>query len=297
MNVERDYSEFHLTGGSQAEAWKEGVPSLLAHVAFFLACDSEPLFHKLNAIRSGEIRISPENIPDSQIWFSYYRNHRRLILDVAEFLTPSSDKLPKGISPQEILTERGPLPADTDARSIFQAVTSQGNSAFNDIDLTWKNSPPALLFFILIWVPCNCLYGENPPELLFRARHGDLKAIRKLMQLDKSIIAEPGIAKKIRKWSAQGRIDRLAEVGSSLGEQIPDVSLQQVKLTWARFILDTSLRAGQRLSAPKIQELFNAIAKDSGKGLQDPDVGNMSPESFAKALSRRTGFWKLSQSR
>ncbi|WP_338669378.1 hypothetical protein [Pseudodesulfovibrio methanolicus] len=297
MAAETDQSEFHLIEGPKVKAWKEGVAPLLASVAIFLACDSEPLFHKLNAIRSGEIRIIPENIPDTEVWFSYYRSHKKLLADVTAFYAPLQQEAPNGHGPQDILTEKEPLPSDIDAHALLLSLTPAGTPELNNLDLDWHNSPPALLFFILIWVPCNCIWGENPPELLFRARHGDLDAARKLIQLDKSIISEQGIARKIRKWSAEARTDKLAQIGSFLGESIPDVSLQQVKLTWARFILDTSLRAGQRMPAPKIQELFNAIAQDSGRGLQDPDIGGMTPEAFAKALTRRKDFWKLSTSR
>ncbi|WFS63047.1 hypothetical protein LF599_02500 [Pseudodesulfovibrio thermohalotolerans] len=277
--------------------WKHGVAPLLADLSTYQAYQCEHVFRTVNAIRSGEIRITSENIPNLKIWFSYYQSHKRLILDVAEFFTPLLKYVPHGLRPQEILSGNGSRPEATDILSFLQARTLKSNPGLNNLDLDWHNSPPALLFFILIWVPCNCLWGENPPELLFRARHGDLSAARKLIQLDKSIIFEPGIARKMRQWTAEGRADKVAEIGSYLGEPIPDVSLQQVKLTWARFILDTSLRAGQRMLAPKIQELFNAIAQDSGHGLQDPDVGDMSPEAFAKALTRRVDFWKLSPSR
>ena len=297
MEALRNHSEFRLTDGQRVKAWKENVNPLLADIAIHLSCNSEPLFHKLNAIRSGEIGIISENIPNQNIWFLYYQNHRRLILEMAKLYSPYFKEVPQCLYPQEIISERGPLPEETDARSIIQSLTPEGNSGLSDLDLDWHNSPPALLFFILIWVPCNCLWGENPPELLFRARHGDLSAARKLIQLDKSLIAEPGIARKIKKWSAEGRTDKLGQIGSFLGESIPHVSLQQVKMTWARFILDTSLRAGQRMPAPKIQELFNAIAHDSGRGLQDPDIRDMTPETFAKALTRRKVFWKLSNSR
>lgn len=278
-------------------AWKKGIAPLLADLSIYQAYNSEQIFHTLNAIRSGEIRITSENIPNLRTWFSYYRSHRRLLVDITGFFAPFLEEMPHGLSPQEILSGSGPLPKAKDVFSFFQTLTPESNPGLSNLVLDWQSSPPALLFFVLIWVPCNCLWGENPPALLFRARHGDLTAARKLIQLDKSIIAEPGMARKMRQWTAEGRADRVAEIGSYLGESIPDVSLQQVKLTWARFILDTSLRAGQRMPAPKIQELFNAIAQDSGQGLQDPDIGGMTPEAFAKALTRRKDFWKLSTSR
>ena len=175
MDAEADRSEFYLIKGPKVESWQEGVPPLLASVAVYLACDSEPLFHKLIAIRSGKIRITTDNIPNLEIWFSYYRNHRRLVMDVAEFFGPYLEEIPHSLTPQEILSDSGPLPEDTDARSIIQSLTPEGNPGLNNLDFDWHNTPPALLFFLFVWVPCNCLYGENPPVLLFKAMHGNLK--------------------------------------------------------------------------------------------------------------------------
>ena len=162
--------EHHFIKRKAVTAWSEGMPSTLAEVAIFLACDSEPLFRKLNAIRSGEIRIIPENIPDPIAWLSYYRSHRKFLADVTIFFSPLQQELPKGHRAQDVLTEKGPLPSDIDAHALLLSLTPDGNSEQNNLNLDWHNSPPALLFFILIWVPCNCLWGENPPELFIQSQ-------------------------------------------------------------------------------------------------------------------------------
>lgn len=293
MDVENNHSQFQLVKGQAVKKWKLNVDPLLAEIALYQACNAEPTFHTLNAIRSGEIGIDSSNIPDLQTWFSYYKNHNYVFSDLvasfAPYLSWDSGNLDFGF--KDILTEKGPIQPTGGIQSIFDAFIPQ-----KEIELKWETSPPAVLFFILIWIPCNVLHGENPPDILFKARHGDTKAARQLLQLDKSILAEPGIARKMRKWSAEGRTDKLAELGSFLGEAIPSFSLKQVKLTWARFILETSQRDENPLTTPKIQKLFNSIAQDSGQGLQDPDIGDMSPEAFAKALIRKKDFWQLSPS-
>ncbi|WP_229591526.1 hypothetical protein [Pseudodesulfovibrio sediminis] len=247
----------------------------------------------LNAIHSGEIGIDSSNIPNLKIWFSYYRNNKRLFSELIAVLVPnmSWQNGTAEFSFKEIQTGKGPIAPGGGVSSIVHAFIPQQGSETGELE--WDTSPPAMLFFLLIWVPCNCLYGENPPELFFRARHGDLKAARKLIRLDKSLMTESGIARKIQQWSANGETENLTKLGSYLGETIPRVSLQQVKITWARFILKASQRDGTPFSAPKIQGLFNAVAQDSGRGIQDPDIGEMSPESFAKALNRKNGFWQL----
>ncbi len=293
MKDETPPYEFRLIEGPNIEAWMEGVEPILADVALHLACDAEPLFHKIKHLRKGNISLDAANIPDFDIWFSYYRDSEKVINQLVESLAPY---LPSTREDQptisEIITTNAPLPEEINVRSLFRSVTPQENKALEDMDLDWETAPSAVLFFILIWVPCYCLHGELPTQLFPQAQEGNLKAARKLLQLDKSLIAEPGIAKLIQRWSADGETEKVAKLGSYLGETVADVSLKQVKITWARFILETSERRGQKLSAPKVQELFNAIAQDSGRSIQDPDIGEMSPESFAKALKRREGFWK-----
>lgn len=293
MGIVTDHTEFRLIEGQAVEAWKNGVDPLLADVAIYLACDAEPLFHKVKNLREGNISLDSTNIPDCRNWFSYYQDGEKLIAEVIEHLTPYLPETELGQpSIHEILTTKTPLPESFNSRPFFNSFIPQENAELEHMELDWKTAPPAFLFFILVWMPCYCLHGELPTQLLPQAQHGKLKAARKLLQLDKSLMAEPGMAKLIQQWSAVGEADKIAKLGNYLGESVADVSLKHVKITWARFILDTSERRGLRLAAPKIQELFNAIAQDSGRGLQDLDIGEMSPESFAKALKRREGFWK-----
>jgi hypothetical protein len=293
MNVEADHTQFHLIEGPKVEAWKEGVDSLLADVAIHLACDAEPQFYKVKTLREGNLSLDPSNIPDLETWFTLYQDGEKLISQVFEYLAPHLPE-PEPGQPRisDTLTANSLIPEDIDVHSLFNSFIPQDAPTSEDTELDWETAPPAFLFFILVWVPCYCLHGEIPTNLLSQAQSGDLKAARKLLQLDKSLMGEPGIAKRIQAWSAQGETESIAKLGSYLGESVADVSMKQVKITQARFILDTSERRGLRLSAPKIQELFNAIAQDSGRGIQDPDIGEMSPESFAKALSRQQGFWK-----
>ena len=294
MVPDSDNSEFRLTSGPATNLWKQGVDPFLADLSLVLACNAEPTFHMLNAIRDGDIVISPTNIPNLNDWFSYYKNHKKLFSDCVSALAHSFSwgKEKRQFGFKDLFSESGPVPKGSGIEGVIETITP-----IRDFELDWKSSPPSLLFAILIWVPCNSLYGEHPPAMLHRARHGDLTALRKLIQLDKSIIQEPKIARKMQQWQAKGRLDIIADIGSYLGESISEISLQQVKLTWSRFIQDTSIRDGKKLSAPIIQSLFNAIAQDSGIGLQDPDIGGMSPEAFAKALKRREDFWQLSPSR
>ncbi len=294
MDSGKTQADFSLVQGQATSTWKQGVEPLLAEISLLQAYNSEPVFHALNAIRSGEIVINQTSIPNLKDWFSYYKNHNKLFRNfigcIASYFPWG--KTNKQFGFKDILTEDGPIPQGCGVEGLFETFTPIKN-----LDLDWESTPSSILFTFLIWVPCNSLFGENPPTLLYRARHGDIKAARKLIQLDKSIFYESGIARKMLQWQLEGRSDLTTELGGYLGEPIPEASLQQIKLTWARFIQDTSIRAGEKLTAPKIQALFNAITQDSGRGLQDPDIGGMSPEAFAKALNRRKNFWQLSPSK
>ena len=47
---------------------------------------------------------------------------------------------------------------------------------------------------------------------------------------------------------------------------------------------------GHKLNEPEIRSLFDAVARDTGKGEIDTEIPE-SPEAFAKAIQRERTFW------
>ncbi len=78
MDIVTDRTEFRLIEGQAVKAWIKGVDPLLADIALYLACDTEPLFHKVKNLRKGNISLDASNIPDLGNWFSYYHDGEKL---------------------------------------------------------------------------------------------------------------------------------------------------------------------------------------------------------------------------
>lgn len=106
------------------------------------------------------------------------------------------------------------------ARSLWEEGVIRTATPMQDFELDWESSPSSFLFTILIWIPCNCLYGEHPPALLSRAKHDNTEPLRKLIHLYKSITQKPMITVKMQQWQITGaRISLLIVVRYS-GERI-----------------------------------------------------------------------------
>jgi hypothetical protein len=54
---------------------------------------------------------------------------------------------------------------------------------------------PEIQFFMRVWFPCVIAYGQWPTRLFASARRGNVDALYKLLRIDKSILADPFIAK------------------------------------------------------------------------------------------------------
>jgi hypothetical protein len=63
-----------------------------------------------------------------------------------------------------------------------------------------------------------------------------------------------------------------------------------MKIFFAGHISLISAVFGQRLTEPEIRSLFDAIARDEGKGEIDTDLPE-SPEAFSRAIHREIPFW------
>ena len=171
------------------------------------------------------------------------------------------------------------------------------NSYDREIVLSIKKNfnDPEMIFFFRVFVPCQLLYGDLPSRLLRSARLGNIDALEKLIRIDKSIIHEPKISaflhkegSKINKSKYNHLVDCLKKGPKS------KITLKTVKMNFAGFISVISTAFGDkfRLKEPDIRALFDAVAKDYGKGDIDIDLPD-SPETFGKAIQRERKFWSF----
>lgn len=151
---------------------------------------------------------------------------------------------------------------------------------------------PEFVFLLTVLLPSIIIYGELPSKLYRKARSGDINALDMLLRIDKTIICDRKISEQIFRLSLKTNKSELNRVATALkGKLSGKKTMQKAKFKIAGLISVLSEVFGDRLSAPDIQSLFNAIAADRNPSeLIDPDLPD-SPEAFAKAILRERPFW------
>lgn len=160
---------------------------------------------------------------------------------------------------------------------------------------------PEFAFFMRVWTQCWLLHGKAPATLLRKARskslkpkeqNESLKAFEKLLRIDNSIIFDPRLAEKFHQLKAKKNKKEYRQLLHAFGKPPKEkIAPQKIKYTVAGFISYTSQILKSRLSEPQIWALFDAYAKDAGLEV-DPDLAEIRPETFSKAIQREVKNWK-----
>jgi hypothetical protein len=150
-----------------------------------------------------------------------------------------------------------------------------------------------IIFFLRLYIPCVLIYGIYPVKLLWKARKGNEDAIEKLLRLDKMIIYDSKIKQII--WQTQSEEKRIkfdSMIKSIRREPKIRLEIQKVKYSLAALISIISTAIRQDFSAPDIQKLFDAIARDKNEeNICDEDIAV--GETFEKAIQRYKKFWQI----
>jgi ASC-1-like (ASCH) protein len=146
-----------------------------------------------------------------------------------------------------------------------------------------------------VLVPCFTIYNTYPIELLRNAQNGDNDALEKLIRLDKSIIFEPKISELIHQAQALKAQARIAMIKKALVSKPVklNMNMKAIKCNLGGLISYLSDIFKQKITAADIRKLFDAIACDKGIDNIDPDLSNMTPETFEKAIQRQRNFWNI----
>jgi hypothetical protein len=311
------------------DEWAKDKSPLLAVTALAFAGNAENCLDFLQMLKSGELIENILYLPPIDQWLNLYRNHRKLhkgitgairalgskmseIVDFYEFILEGFNQV-KRMTPEEMRSEiekRSPEELQQtmdDVRETTRKLEAGIMALYRDDDFEIMSvdqneekkrarkfiHTPEIIFYFRVWIPCFVLYGTYPPYLLQKARHGDDDAIEKLLRLDKSVIDDPRI-KEIFHQSAVSKKRSKFDLMSKAIQKAPKIriEIQTVKYTLAGFISVASIALGQRLTAVEIHGLFDAIARDSGKGIIDDDLV-VSPETFEKAIQRARQFWQV----
>lgn len=263
--------------------WAEGLSLPHAQILICLASAWQHIYHIYKLHRDGHNFGQPLSRPDLSKWLSYYQNHRALTDECQEYfsqvLTPDISffgnlygKTTK-FSPDSPIQDFFSYLLEVDASEVLQ-------------DEEPHIFPLAVMFAMFVWLPCMALYGQYPTEMMRKARHGNLDTIRELVRLDRSAIFDPGIAKHIHEWVLDFQTVKLKRLGDTFSEGLPNISKKKIKLVWAQYVYDAAQNMGMPLTAPKVRELFDALTEDNGVGMVDPDLAELSDDSFYRALTR-----------
>lgn len=303
--------------------WGVGKPVGLVIIAQQLAVSAESCFEFLKLIKAGEKIEALSSMPKGKEWVSLYRNHRKmercLIKSLRRF--GKNGKLAAEVG-EAFFLERGKLKKtlgefqksyrEMNAVERRQ-IMSRGQKDLNrlyalhiaDIESDIKGkvdekfntkfkealNNPEINFYLRVWIPCWLLYGEFPPRLLRQARLGKLSGMDKLIRLDTRVLNDTKIGDYLHKAREEGKkrtVDRITE--AIRGGPKPKVTVKKVKCNIAGLISSISMIMGHKLKEPEIRSLFDAVARDTGKGDIDTDL----PEgqwAFAKAIRRQRAFW------
>jgi hypothetical protein len=304
--------------------WMEGKPPFLIIVAFLLATDGVevlPIF--LTKLKRGERFELYGALPEVKKWLRLYRDHRRVLKVVREHVREWGEvekngeeiistfldglRYLKDVGIDEVKEQLEGMNAE-EMRQSFKKAREYWDEFFNlladdhesteagkiDEELgttiirTFKK--PEWEFYSRVWMVCSFFYGEHPAQLLRKARIGYVDAMEKLMRLDKAEVSDEKIVGHLNRfyWEEKATYDRL--LNALRGGVKIKATTRKMKYFIAGLISQLSIVLGHKLNEPEIRELFNAISRDQGRGLEDTDLVEGS-DDFRRAISRERVFW------
>ena len=288
------------------ETWATGRPTHIRIIAHCLAVNAATYCETLNGISNVKTseHFKPPNISK---WFRFY-HQKDYLKHYLVFIINQFAAIPAfhAKSLQELSKPQVGNINDHQAQSILlEEISKDQISRFKDeignVQLDENHlktiqhtiNRPEFLFFIKIDLPCWLLYHDNYLTIYKKGRLGDLESLDKLLRLDKYIIQNP----KINKWITHYYFQQDRRAIEYLSDAIknpprPKITAAKLRYRIGGLISYLTELLGNRLNAPEIQSLFNAVAVDYGVDeLIDTDLPD-SPETFAKAIQRERSFWK-----
>lgn len=264
--------------------------------------------------------------PPIPVWISMYRSHRRMqnalaIADgIPEELNASdmldamreASRMPQEELAAEIEAEiahfsqeqlreivapflRVPFPPEeATLRAMLNEIetVSQCSDSNEDDMLDAALESPEGQYFLRVWWPCWFVYREYPPRLLRAARQGHIDALDRLLRLDKFIVGDPRIAKRLGEYLSTGTSGQRKQLTAALvGKPKKRLTDKAIRSGLGALISQLAFLFRTSVTAPQIEELFNRIERVRSGRLADPAVPT--GENWAKALQRNRDWPSL----
>lgn len=303
--------------------WAEDKNPFLAITALIVAGFSQDCFEMFEYVKKGK-RIEGEiPLPSLKTWLKLYNNPKKIgkVLldalrtgndnnamgaDIFEKLISGAKQLQK-VTIEQFKAEWEKIPSDEREKIYDEGYkTLEGYKEYFIADFTNENheetskeflkylTKPEIIFFIRVLAPCFNLYGIYPVDLLRKARQGEDDALEKLIRLDKSAIFDPKISEIIHQAQAMKIQERMSMIKKAFNSSpSKKTDIKKIKCNLGGLISYFSKAMGQQIAAADINRLYDALARDMGIDEVDPDLGEMSPEVFEKAIQRARKMWHV----
>lgn len=296
---------------------------LVALPAVAIARAGEDIYEWLLHQERGRRVTLPVRVGDVDEWLKLYRQHRRVLQVWNSVVGPIMFGDPEAGEALNVFLEglrelrRTPVEeirkelenlTPEDRKELGKLITAVGEDMQGAIgeDLVRDADVDAVpdgvareaigraevLFTVMVSLRCWYECGEAPVKVLRRARQGDLDALETILRVDKAVVRDKQIAQQIHEAAVSNpaRFERIAN--AFRGGLTAKANRRKVNCMLAGLISNVSEFCGERLEGREIRALFDAVARDTGRGRVCEDLPE-SREAFQKAIQRERRFWDL----
>jgi hypothetical protein len=301
----------------EVEKWAQNIQPFLAAYAQFMAYFSDEFHEAMEEAKEGALSVEKYPYPDLKVWLQYYRSNNPIFDHFSEVFLDNKylvRKLKKELNGKAIILEfagnekesflkkKVLVPEDVQqknivvrkdkAETIHKVSTGFVKNAINgeNAALIEKlksriSSNDELSFVYRVWMPCFYFHGKTPPQMLRKARLGDLQSLEDLIRIDSSVIYDNKISSALHNLRNKSKRKHNELMDCVFKKPEGNVSKKKIKCFLAGMIWIVSKGFNLPLTEPEVRGLFDAIARDKGYELQDPDLPE-SPHAFYMAMQR-----------
>ncbi|MCW4016934.1 MAG: hypothetical protein NWF06_11230 [Candidatus Bathyarchaeota archaeon] len=278
------------------EKWAKGKHPLIAMVAYGQASQAKIAYGIAKAIHEEDMFLGDFTTPDLNTWLKLFRSHKNGIEFINQFLGTQSSIIRSIESVTDQLDDNAPIKASnisTDAaKSLLEKTLKTINMSEEEMAQNYQPQEleqflrsPDFYFFFRVYVPCQLFHYTTPAQLLRKARQRNFDSLIKLIKLDHSVIFDRKVSRYIHELRSTRRSKYEQIIDTLHFKSRGQITKQKFKVFYAAMIMNMANELGEKLTAPEIRELFDAIYQDEGKGLIDPDLPG-TPHSFYMAIKR-----------
>lgn len=298
----------------------DGQPASFVFIAVQIASSPDWLRNLIRVgLGDGDAAGLFKDRPSYQQWKKLYRCHRRMQNEIAKGLgyaeeypasecldelrevsRMSQEEIAEGVAEMSeeemkimLLPFLGiPFPPEEAALKIMldELETESDPSEEDGVDAVDRLADsPIGQFFVRVWMPCWIIYHEYAPCLMRSARSGDLKALDRLLRLDKHALADPMVARRVSEIMGEGTRGERNQLTAALGGKVKtSMSDKAMRSGLGALISQLALLFQTSVTAPEIEELFNRIERVRTGNLADPAVPT--GETWSKAIQRNRNW-------